>query len=165
MSNPSCHNYPRGNLNISAHPAHSYTDIESSLKKVDVTLCLLLRRVMMKLPRKTFTTTPPLRLKKMRNPPIPFYKVFFTSESINLVVYLITVLVLLPIFYYVRQSQKWVILRALKSPQKFRTPSCSSADFLGSWYISSLKSKSYYEIWTSWLILHSSVSAKSGWTI
>ena len=39
--------------------------------------------------------------------------------------------------------------RALKSPQKFQTPSCSSANFLGSRYILSLKSKSYYEIWTS----------------
>ena len=43
-------------------------------------------------------------------------------------------------------------LRALKSPQKFRTPGCSSANFLGSWHISGLKSKSYYEIWTFWSI-------------
>ena len=42
------------------------------------------------------------------------------------------------------------LLRALKSPQKFRTPGCSSANFLGSWYISGLKSKSCYEIWTFW---------------
>ena len=41
-------------------------------------------------------------------------------------------------------------LRALKSPQKFRTPGCSSANFLGSWYISGLKSKSYFKIWTLW---------------
>ena len=41
-------------------------------------------------------------------------------------------------------------LRALKSPQKFRTPGCSSANFLGSWYISGLKSKSCYETWNSW---------------
>ena len=40
--------------------------------------------------------------------------------------------------------------RALKSPQKFRTPGYSSANFLGSWYISGLKSKSYYKIWTLW---------------
>ena len=40
--------------------------------------------------------------------------------------------------------------RALKSPQKFRTLSSSSANFLGSWHISGLKSKSYYEIWTFW---------------
>ena len=39
-------------------------------------------------------------------------------------------------------------LRALKSPQKFRTS--SSANFLGSLYISGLKLKSYYEIWTFW---------------
>ena len=39
-------------------------------------------------------------------------------------------------------------LRALKSPQKFRTPGCSSANFFGSWYISDLKSKFYYEILT-----------------
>ena len=39
-------------------------------------------------------------------------------------------------------------LRALKSPQKFRTS--SSANFLGSWYISGLKSKYYYKIWTLW---------------
>ena len=32
--------------------------------------------------------------------------------------------------------------------KKFRTP--SSANFLGSWHISSLKSKSYYEIWHFW---------------
>ena len=51
-------------------------------------------------------------------------------------------------------KQVWFfLLRALKSPQKFRSPGCSSANFLGSWYISGLKSKSYYEIWTSWLIL------------
>ena len=42
------------------------------------------------------------------------------------------------------------VLRALKSPQKFRTP--SSANFLGSWHISGLKSKSYYEILTFWSI-------------
>ena len=42
------------------------------------------------------------------------------------------------------------ILRALKSPQKFRTPSCSSANFLGSLDILGLKSKSYYEILTFW---------------
>lgn len=41
-------------------------------------------------------------------------------------------------------------LHALKSPQKFRTPGCSSAKFLGSWYISDLKSKSSYEILTFW---------------
>ena len=40
-------------------------------------------------------------------------------------------------------------LHALKSPQKFRTT--SSANFLGSWHISGLKLKSYYEIWTFWL--------------
>ena len=45
------------------------------------------------------------------------------------------------------------LLQALKSPQKFRTLSCSSANFLGSWYILSLKSKSYYEIWTPWISL------------
>ena len=39
-------------------------------------------------------------------------------------------------------------LRALKSPQKFWTS--SSANFLGFWHISGLKSKSYYEIWTFW---------------
>ena len=44
----------------------------------------------------------------------------------------------------------WWILRALKSPQKFRTQGCSSANFLGSLNISGLKSKSYYEISTSW---------------
>ena len=44
------------------------------------------------------------------------------------------------------------LLRALKSPQKFRTPGCSSANFLGSWHISGLKSKSYYEILTFWSI-------------
>ena len=42
------------------------------------------------------------------------------------------------------------ILRALKSPQKFRTLGCSSANFLGSLGISGLKSKSYYEILTFW---------------
>ena len=42
------------------------------------------------------------------------------------------------------------ILRALKSPKKFRTSNSSSANFLGSWHISDLKSKSYYEIWTFW---------------
>ena len=41
-----------------------------------------------------------------------------------------------------------MLLRALKSPQKFRTS--SSASFLGYWHISGLKSKSYYEIWTFW---------------
>ena len=41
--------------------------------------------------------------------------------------------------------------RALKSPQKFRTLSFSSANFLGSCYTSVLKPKSYYEIWTFWL--------------
>ena len=45
------------------------------------------------------------------------------------------------------------LLRALKSPQKFRIPSYSSANFLGSCYISGLKSKFCYEIWTFWLIL------------
>ena len=35
------------------------------------------------------------------------------------------------------------IVRALKSPQKFRTP--SSANFLGSWHISGFKSKSCYK--------------------
>ena len=40
------------------------------------------------------------------------------------------------------------VLRALKSPQKFRTP--SSANFLGSWHVSWSKLKSYYEIWTLW---------------
>ena len=40
------------------------------------------------------------------------------------------------------------VLRALKSPQKFRSP--RSANFLGSCHISGLKSKSYYEIWTFW---------------
>ena len=36
-----------------------------------------------------------------------------------------------------------LLLRALKSPQKFRTP--SSANFLGSWHNWGLKSKSYYK--------------------
>ena len=35
--------------------------------------------------------------------------------------------------------------------QKFRTP--SSANFLGSWHIWGLKSKSYYEMWTFWSII------------
>ena len=39
-------------------------------------------------------------------------------------------------------------LRALKSPQKFWTP--SFANFWGSRHILGLKSKSYYEIWTFW---------------
>ena len=47
-------------------------------------------------------------------------------------------------------SDRFSILRALKSPQKFRTPGSSSANFLGSWYISDLKSKSSYEILTFW---------------
>ena len=34
--------------------------------------------------------------------------------------------------------------RALKSPQKFRTPDCSSANFLGSWYISGLVFKYFF---------------------
>ena len=38
------------------------------------------------------------------------------------------------------------VKHALKSPQKFRTQDCSSANLLGSWHISGLKSKSYYEI-------------------
>ena len=44
----------------------------------------------------------------------------------------------------------WWILRALKSPQKFRIPGCSSANFLRSLGISGLKSKSYYKILTFW---------------
>ena len=40
---------------------------------------------------------------------------------------------------------------ALKSPQKFLTPGCSSANFLGSLDISGLKLKSYYEILTFWI--------------
>ena len=47
------------------------------------------------------------------------------------------------------------ILRALKSPQKFRTQSFSSANFLGFWCISGLKSKSYYEIFTFWITFQS----------
>ena len=43
-------------------------------------------------------------------------------------------------------SKKFSLLRALKSPQKFRTP--SSANFFGSLHIWGFKSKSYYEIWT-----------------
>ena len=38
------------------------------------------------------------------------------------------------------------LLLALKSPQVSTTLSCSSANFLGSLYISGLKLKSYYEI-------------------
>ena len=41
------------------------------------------------------------------------------------------------------------ITRVEITTQKFRTS--SSANFLGSWHISGLKSKSYYEIWTFWL--------------
>ena len=44
------------------------------------------------------------------------------------------------------------VKHALKSPQKFRTQDCSSANLLGSWHISGLKSKSYYEILIFWLI-------------
>ena len=55
-----------------------------------------------------------------------------------------------------RRNWQWIELfhplRALKSPQKLRPPGCSSANFLGSWYISGLKSKSYYEILIFWLI-------------
>ena len=39
--------------------------------------------------------------------------------------------------------KNYILLRALKSPQKFRTP--SSANFLGSLHILGLKLKSYYE--------------------
>ena len=42
------------------------------------------------------------------------------------------------------------ILRALKSPQKLRTPGCSSANSLGSRYSSGLKSKFCYKILTFW---------------
>ena len=53
-----------------------------------------------------------------------------------------------------RRNWQWIELfhplRALKSPQKLRTPGCSSANFLGSWYISGLKSKFYYEILIFW---------------
>ena len=41
------------------------------------------------------------------------------------------------------------ITRVEITTQKFRAP--SSANFLGSWHISGLKSKSYYEIWTFWI--------------
>ena len=47
---------------------------------------------------------------------------------------------------------KSILLRALKSPKKFRTP--SSANFLGSFYIWGFKSKSYYEMWTFWSNIH-----------
>ena len=40
------------------------------------------------------------------------------------------------------------ITRVEITTQKFRTS--SSANFLSSWHISGLKSKSYYEIWTFW---------------
>ena len=46
--------------------------------------------------------------------------------------------------------KNYILLRALKSPQKFRTPSSSYANFSGSWHISGLKSKFYYEILTFW---------------
>ena len=46
--------------------------------------------------------------------------------------------------------KNYILLRALKSPQKFRTP--SSANFLGSWHILGLKLKYYYETWTFWSI-------------
>ena len=42
-----------------------------------------------------------------------------------------------------------------KSPQKFRTPDFSSANFLGSLYIFCFKSKSYYEIFTFWITFQS----------
>ena len=47
---------------------------------------------------------------------------------------------------------KSILLRALKSPKKFRTP--SSANFLGSLYIWGFKLKSYYEMWTFWSNIH-----------
>ena len=47
---------------------------------------------------------------------------------------------------------KSILLRALKSPKKFRTP--SSANFLGSLRIWGFKSKFYYEMWTFWWNIH-----------
>ena len=46
------------------------------------------------------------------------------------------------------ENDDFCFQRALKSPQKFRTLGCSSANFLGSLGISGLKSKFYYEILT-----------------
>ena len=50
--------------------------------------------------------------------------------------------------HHLLKTAFFLLLRALKSPQKFRTP--SSANFLGSWHISGLNLKSYNEIWTLW---------------
>ena len=54
-----------------------------------------------------------------------------------------------------------MLLRALKSPQKFRTP--SSANFLGSFHNWGLKSKSYYEIWTFWSINSNQIIQFHSW--
>ena len=51
------------------------------------------------------------------------------------------------------------VKHALKSPQKFRTQDCSSANLLGSWHISGLKSKSYYEILIFWCHLWNKLSS------
>ena len=53
-------------------------------------------------------------------------------------------------FKSLKKNLSFFYIRALKSPQKFRTSGCSSANFLSSWHTSGLKLKSYYEIWTFW---------------
>ena len=62
---------------------------------------------------------------------------------------------------FILKTAPFLLLRALKSPQKFRTP--SSANFLGSFHNWGLKSKSYYEIWTFWSINSNQIIQFHSW--
>ena len=147
MSNPSCHNYPRGNLNISAHPAHSQLIANLTLnphwKKSMLRFAFSFAGWWWNFRAKHSPPRPHLDWKRWEIPhpvlqSVLYIRKYQPSSVPNNRACIITYFPLCTAKSKMSHITR-VEITTVAAPLTSKAPS--------------LKSKSYYKIWTSWLIL------------